>query len=315
VLLDEPKVKEVLGLTDEEAIPKLARALAAMDTAQALEELDAIYRDGRDLRGTLDSLAVLLRDTLLAATAGSGVPLRSGVSEEAVQELAQMLQPERMLQMIRTIGDATSRMQRSGGDRTDAELCLIRLCMPAAPAAAVPGTVQPVSVPAVQKVQAVIPESVLARLTALEQKLQDGAVVVEKEEKTEPAQKPAVEAEQPKSPKKPEQPNLPPPKELPDAEQDALNTAAKSAIAPLAFAFFAPAKKYWNGRTLTVVVDDFIRFTLEEAKTRDALQQVAHQVLGPDARLVLASETPVGEADDKSGFDTIMQNYQEAGQK
>ena len=126
----ENRVLEVLGLAGNRRTALILDCIARQDTAGALRELDALYRDGKDMGAFLSELSTLIRDLLLRRTApegGSGL-LTGGYEESAVRALLPAFTPAELVQMLTVLQTAQADLYRSSSRRLDAELCLIRLC-------------------------------------------------------------------------------------------------------------------------------------------------------------------------------------------
>ncbi len=72
--LNETVVLDVLGLAGNRRTAELFGLWPEEDTAGALEALDGLYRDGKDMGALLGELAALVRDLLIRKTAPGGRP-------------------------------------------------------------------------------------------------------------------------------------------------------------------------------------------------------------------------------------------------
>lgn len=129
-VLDEEAVLEVLGLTGSRRTAALLDCVAREDTAGALEQLDALYREGKDMGALLGELASLVRDMLIRKTAPEGGQslLTGGYGETVLRPLTQAFSAGELVQMMTILQSAQADLYRSTSRRLDAELCLIRLC-------------------------------------------------------------------------------------------------------------------------------------------------------------------------------------------
>jgi DNA polymerase-3 subunit gamma/tau len=130
--VDVPQVLEALGLAGNVETARLMQAVAQGDTAAALETLSRLYAAGKELRSLLGELSALTRDLLIRKTApqGGAALLTGGYDEGTMRALSELLPSARLLQMLTVLQSATAELGRSANPRTDAELCLIRLCDP-----------------------------------------------------------------------------------------------------------------------------------------------------------------------------------------
>ena len=128
--LTEEVVLDVLGLTGSRRTAKILDCVGREDTAGALEELDGLYRDGKDMGAFLSELSTLVRDLLIRKTApegGQGL-LTGGYEEKVIRHLTEQFSAGELVQMMTVLQTAQADLYRSSSRRLDAELCLIRLC-------------------------------------------------------------------------------------------------------------------------------------------------------------------------------------------
>ena len=128
--VDEREILDTLGLAGNLETANLMRTVAAHNTAQALDTLGRLYSAGKDVSSVLDELACLSRDLLLRKTApqGGAALLTGGYDEGTMRELGEQFTAGRLLQMLTQLQNTLADLGRGGNRRTDAELCLIRLC-------------------------------------------------------------------------------------------------------------------------------------------------------------------------------------------
>lgn len=128
--LTEAVVLEVLGLAGNRQTARILDGIAKEDTAAVLRELDALYRDGKDMGAFLGELSTLIRDLLIRKTAPSGGQglLVGGYEEPVLQALEEQLTAAELVQMMGLLQAAQGDLYRSSSRRLDVELCLIRLC-------------------------------------------------------------------------------------------------------------------------------------------------------------------------------------------
>ena len=65
--IDEPHVRDLLGLADSESIDAFVDALATGDVVSGIGILDGLEERGRDLRGFLDQVIEVLRETIVGS--------------------------------------------------------------------------------------------------------------------------------------------------------------------------------------------------------------------------------------------------------
>ena len=176
--LTEEAVLDVLGLAGSRQTARILDCVAREDTVGALEELDTLYRDGKDMGAFLSELSSLIRDLLIRKTApegGQGL-LTGGYEDKVIRQLIQQFTAAELVQMMTLIQTAQADLYRSTSRRLDAELCLIRLC---------------------DRRLSETTEGLLARLSRLEEQVAKGVVV---------AQQPPVQSAAAKQPMKEEPP-------------------------------------------------------------------------------------------------------------
>ena len=128
--VDEQEILDTLGLAGNVETARLMGQIAARDTAAALETLGRLYAGGREVGSVLSELSALARDLLLRKTApqGGAALLTGGYDEATMRGLGEQFTAQRLLQALTLLQDTLAALPRSSSRRTDAELCLIRLC-------------------------------------------------------------------------------------------------------------------------------------------------------------------------------------------
>lgn len=126
----ETEILDTLGLAGNLETAQLMEYVAARNTTGALETLARLYAGGKDVGSVLHELAGLARDLLLRKTApqSGGTLLTGGYDETTMRGLGEKLTAQRLLLMLTLLQATCAELPRSSNRRTDAELCLIRLC-------------------------------------------------------------------------------------------------------------------------------------------------------------------------------------------
>ncbi len=130
--IGEREVLDALGLAGNLETAKLMEQIGGGDCAGALETLARLYGAGKDVGSLLGELSSLTRDLLIRKTApqGGAALLTGGYDETTMRQLSNQFHPQRLVQMLGLLQGTVADLSRSGNRRTDAELCLLRLCDP-----------------------------------------------------------------------------------------------------------------------------------------------------------------------------------------
>ena len=128
--IDVAQVLDALGLAGNVETARLLDHIAKGSTAAALETLSGLYAAGKELRSLLGELSALTRDLLIRKTApqGGAALLTGGYDEATMRHLSNLLPPARLMQILTVLQDTAAKLKESSNPRTDAELCVIRLC-------------------------------------------------------------------------------------------------------------------------------------------------------------------------------------------
>ena len=128
--VDSRAVLDILGLAGGLQTAQLMDAVARRDTEAALLQLDQLYNGGKDVGAILNELSTLVRDLLLCKTApeGGAALLSGGFDSATLEQLEKGLSASRLLYLANTLQQASANLYYSANRRTDAELCLLRLC-------------------------------------------------------------------------------------------------------------------------------------------------------------------------------------------
>lgn len=128
--VDREAVQNALGLAGNTKTAHIMNHIRRGETAQALTLLSELYAAGKDVSSVLSELSGLTRDLLLRSTTGGDAPglMAGGYDEATLNYLAKGMSPQRLLHILTVLQDAQARLKTSADRRTEAELCLIRLC-------------------------------------------------------------------------------------------------------------------------------------------------------------------------------------------
>ena len=128
--VDSRAVLEVLGLAGNLQTAKLMEHILNRDAQGALLLLNDLYAGGKDVGAVLGELSTLTRDLLLRCTApeGGAALLSGGFDSATLDRLSGNVPSNRFLYLASTLQRALADLYYSADRRTDAELCLLRLC-------------------------------------------------------------------------------------------------------------------------------------------------------------------------------------------
>lgn len=157
--LTADRVYGCLGIAGTQDCGRLIMHIANQDTSAALSLLNRLYADGKDMGALLDEIACLVRDIMVIKTAPKeGISMLSGVStDDEVYSLSEKFSYGELVRMAQLIQLTMSGASQGAGKRMDAELCIVRMCQPELTTDT---------------------DSILSRLTRIEEQLRSGAISV-----------------------------------------------------------------------------------------------------------------------------------------
>ena len=127
-----PVVDKVVGVEGKESLFRLAAAVREQNPAQALEEIDELYRGSKDMMRLCEELCAHFRALMLVKTMrrAQEVLVLTDEEYEAVSKQALPMDLEVILHALDQLQDALDRMGRGSNRRTEIEMALLRLCSP-----------------------------------------------------------------------------------------------------------------------------------------------------------------------------------------
>ena len=277
--LTAERVYACLGIAGERKAAELMGYIAAHDTAKALELLNKLYSEGKEMGALLDELACLARDLLVLKTApDAGLAMLSGVaSDREAAALSKQLSSGELVQIMESLETTMSGFTRSASRRMDAELCLIRLCQPELQMDA---------------------QSLNARLTRMEEQLKSGAFVAA----AVPVPQPKAEEPEEERPPMPDDMDAPPVMDEPAPAAPAADTtpvgfwaelvgAIRQEMRPPVVGFFttganAPIQGVLQGNQVVLRCNN--GFTMEMVGKPQILEMVARKASAILGRTVTA---------------------------
>ena len=128
--IDSHTVLDTLGLAGNLQTAQLMKQILQRDAKAALLLLNQLYSGGKDVGAVLSELSTLTRDLLLRKTApeGGSALLSGGYDSATLESLSSGVSAVRLLYLATTLQKSISDLYYSSNRRTDAELCLLRLC-------------------------------------------------------------------------------------------------------------------------------------------------------------------------------------------
>jgi len=128
--IDANAVLDALGLAGNVQTAQLMSLILTRDARGALELLGKLYDGGKDVGAVLGELSTLSRELLISATAGEGgESLLSGAYDAAtLRNLRVQGTSARFIQLCTILQETAAQLQFSVNRRTDAELCILKLC-------------------------------------------------------------------------------------------------------------------------------------------------------------------------------------------
>ena len=274
--ISEREVLDILGLAGNLETARLMDQIADRNTAGALETLSRLYAAGKELGSLLGELGSLARDLLLRKTApqGGAALLTGGYDEATLRDLGQKFPTSRLLQILTVLQNTQGALARSANRKTEAELCLIRLCDQEADESF---------------------GGLSARVAALEEKLQTLHTMQSRHIPANPA--PAPEPE-PRPEPAPEPKPAPKPAPAPEAPADSsfwpsFAAGLRGKVPPSVIPYLNNPDKVtgvWKNGGLTLWTDsEFTRTMLNKPAILEALSQAAQARFGVPAQAAVVT--------------------------
>ena len=128
--VDAAHVLETLGLAGNVQTAQMMEFILRRDAKAALLLLNKLYAGGKDVGAVLGELYTLARDLLIstAAPEGGASLLSGGYDANTTKNLLALGNGARFIQLCTVLQTVTAELQYSVNRRTDAELCLLKLC-------------------------------------------------------------------------------------------------------------------------------------------------------------------------------------------
>ena len=128
--IDSAAVLDALGLAGNLQTAQLMDCILRRDTKASLLLLHRLYGNGKDVGAVLGELSALARDLLISKTApeGGAALLTGGYDSQTMAGLLKQADSARLIAICTTLQSTAADLNVSVNRRTDAELCLLKLC-------------------------------------------------------------------------------------------------------------------------------------------------------------------------------------------
>ena len=128
--IETKTVEEAVGVAGTESVFLILRAIASKNAANALERIDLLYQQSKDMTRFADDISQQLRSIMLLKTAPKDPALVDVMPDELsqLQDISAMFTLPAVLEALSAIRQCCDRMTRAGNRRMELEMTLIRLC-------------------------------------------------------------------------------------------------------------------------------------------------------------------------------------------
>ena len=126
--VDLQRVIDMVGLVGHHEILSILNAVAGTDAATALDILDKVYSDGRDMSSLLSELAALVRDVLVYKLSSDSPLLSGGFRVADLSALSGSISHERLFSYLEVLREAVSNLSRGDNAKLTVEMSLMRMC-------------------------------------------------------------------------------------------------------------------------------------------------------------------------------------------
>ncbi len=123
-------VEEAVGVAGTESVYEILRAIAGHEAAAALQRIDLLYRQSKDMTRFADEISQQLRNLMLLKTAPDDPALLACMPDdlEQLRSIAEQMPLAAVLYALNEVRGCCDRMTRAGNRRMELEMTLIRLC-------------------------------------------------------------------------------------------------------------------------------------------------------------------------------------------
>ena len=123
-------VEEAVGVAGTESVFLILRAAAEKNASAALERIDLLYQQSKDMTRFADEISQQLRNLMLLKTAPDDASLLDIMPEELEQlkAIAALYSLPGIISALSAVRQCCDRMTRAGNRRMELEMTIIRLC-------------------------------------------------------------------------------------------------------------------------------------------------------------------------------------------
>ena len=261
-------VLEVLGAVDTEVFSRLLRSILANNVVQAIELLEELIVQGRELGQFVTDFVWYLRNLLLVKSSDQMEDVLDMSSENLalLKEEADMIEGDVIMRYIRIFSDLSGQLKYAPQKRVLIEIALIKLCRPA-----------------METTQ----DALTDRVAQLEKKVEEGVTVVAAASAVQPASGSA-----PATPQKPKEPA-----QMPKAIPDDIRQVVKNwssivrELPGVTATYLRSAHLSLGGENkLMLVFDDDLAYTYvtEERRRTEITERISNRI-GKEIEVVMQS--------------------------
>lgn len=247
------------GVAGREQLFRILEGVLQNNLSAALQEVDTLYQCSKDMARLCEELTEQLRNMMLLRAGNVPEDLLSCLPEELprLRQMTNTVTMEQILRSISVLQDCRERMQRNPGKRTELELALIRLTMPAT-----------VTVPAVST--QVIPQQSVSTLSVQQQTVPAPQVTA-----PAPAQTPPIS------------------QDIRPVTQWADILETYRSINPAVSGSLAESDAYIRGNTLLIIAKNaFFLTLLKNHDNARSLGETVKQILGQEYKILAKCSAP-----------------------
>ena len=127
-IITQDLVKELVGLPSTTSINKIVKAMVQYDEITALEAIDEVIKDGKDLYNFLWEIIKYIKD-ILVFKATNKLELYSNQELENIKQIANIVDKQRLLDMIYNLSELENNMKWSSQKTIMFQTGIIKICI------------------------------------------------------------------------------------------------------------------------------------------------------------------------------------------